>query len=128
MALLFCHLQLFSSKTLLPDERALRYSRGTSYPASSLLTGSRHQEWTGRGIGLPPYKHTLLANSRALIREIFVLASLSFLAVYLVSFSPSLPPRCPRVVQAMGRLTTVQINFMYQVLSSPFTLTPFRRL
>jgi hypothetical protein len=72
-----------AAKMLLPEERPLRYLGGTSYPACHLQVGSRHQEWTGGGggVGLPPYKHTLLVNSRALIREIFVLASVSFLAV-----------------------------------------------
>ena len=41
------------SKTLLPAERPLRYSRGTSYPACHLQAGSRHQEWTGRGWAFP---------------------------------------------------------------------------
>lgn len=37
----------------------------------------------GGGMGLPPYKHSLLVNSRALIREKFVLAS--FFSRHLVS-------------------------------------------
>jgi hypothetical protein len=48
----------------------------------------------GRRMGLPPYKHTLLVNSRALIREKFVLAS--FFSHSLVFLSaPAWPPEIP---------------------------------
>ena len=56
------------SKTLLPVERPLSYSGGTSYPAHRLQAGSRHQEWTGGGWAFPFYKHTLLVNWWALNR------------------------------------------------------------
>jgi hypothetical protein len=58
---------------------------------------TKHQRWTGgRGVGrmgLPPFKHSLLVNSRALIRE-----NLSWLRYFSslsssLSFSPSLPSR-----------------------------------
>jgi hypothetical protein len=44
------------SKTLLPAEKPLRHSRGSSYSAHHLQAGSRHQEWTGRGWAFPFYK------------------------------------------------------------------------
>ena len=69
MAILLCQLLLLFSETLLPAERPLRHSGDTSYPACHLQAGSRHQEWTGRGMGLYPYKHSLLVNLWALIRE-----------------------------------------------------------
>jgi hypothetical protein len=48
------------SKTLLPTEKPLRFSRGMSYSAHRLQAGSRHQEWTGRGWAFPPFISTLL--------------------------------------------------------------------
>jgi hypothetical protein len=52
------------SKTVLPAERSLRYSGGTPYPTGWLQTP--RMDW--RGMGLPPYKHTLLVNWWALNR------------------------------------------------------------
>ena len=75
MAILLCQLLLLFSETLLPAERPLRHSGDTSYYAHRLLAGSRHQEWIGRGWASPLYKHRLLVNFGALIREKFVLAS-----------------------------------------------------
>jgi hypothetical protein len=87
MALLFCHLPL------LPAERSLRYSGGTSYPTLHLQAGSRHQEWTGKGVegwAFPLYKHSLLVNLRALNR----IMSWSPLISLLQSKS-LLAPTCP---------------------------------
>ena len=93
MALLFCHLLLLSSKTLLPAERPQSYSGGTSYPAYLLQAGSRHQEWTGGGgMGLPPYKHTLLVN---LDQRNFCLGFLHYL--FLQSKSLSAPACLPEI-------------------------------
>jgi hypothetical protein len=48
------------SKALLPPEKHLIHSGRISYSAHRLQAGSRHQEWTGGGMGLPPfYKHSL---------------------------------------------------------------------
>jgi hypothetical protein len=86
------------SKTLLPAERPLRYSGGTSYSAGRLQAGSRHQEWSGGGggmggMGLPPYKHTLLVNWRTLNR----IVSWSPLTSRLSSKSLSAPACLPGV-------------------------------
>ena len=68
MAILLCHLPLLFSQTLLPDERPLRHSGDTSYPAAYRLAPGTKNELAGE-MGLPPYKHSLLVNSWALIRE-----------------------------------------------------------
>jgi hypothetical protein len=46
-------------KTLLPAEKPLIHSEGTSYSAHHLQAGSRHQEWTGGGWAFPPFISTL---------------------------------------------------------------------
>ena len=78
MALLFCHLLLLFSKTLLPAERPLRYSRDSIWKiVYRLATGTKN----GLGGGSPLYKHRLLVNFGALIRTCLglVLFSLSSL-------------------------------------------------
>ena len=87
MALLFCHLLLLFSKTLLPAERPLRYS-GRQHPTDQLQACNRHQEWTGGGPAFPLYKHRLLVNLGALNRN------MSWPPLFLSSFSPIqlLPP------------------------------------
>ena len=79
MAILLCQLLLLFSETLLPAERPLRHSGDTSYPASCLQAGSRHQEWIGGGWASPLYKQRLLVNFGDLIRT----------CLGLILFSPS---------------------------------------
>jgi hypothetical protein len=81
MGILLCQLPLLFSETLIPAERPLRHSGDKSYPACCLQAGSRHQEWIGEGWASPLYKHSLLVNSQALIREKICLG--------LILFSPS---------------------------------------
>ena len=95
MAILLCQLLLLFSETLLSAERPLRHSRDTSYPAHDLHAGSWHPKCIGGGWASSLYKHRLLVNLGALIREKFVLAS--FFSHCLVSFSPSLPFRSTRL-------------------------------
>jgi hypothetical protein len=71
---------VMSTTAALPAERPLRHSRDTSYPASRLQAGSRHQEWTGGWDGPCPYKYSLLVNLWALIREKICLGFIIFLA------------------------------------------------
>ena len=73
MALLFCHLPLLFSKTLLPAERPWRYSGDNIQQA-----GNRHQEWIGGGWVSPLYKHRLLVNFGGLEQKC-VLASISLI-------------------------------------------------
>ena len=98
---LYCYVN-YCCSSLLPAERPLRHSGDTSYPAHRLQAGSRHQEWIGGGWASPLYKHSLLVNLRALIREKFVLAS--FFSRCLVSFSPSLPFRSTQFMLVAGGL------------------------
>jgi hypothetical protein len=128
MALLFCHLTLLSSKTLLPAERPLRYSGGTSYPASRLQAPDTKNDWWGGrgwdGPPPPPPKHTLLVNSQALIRM------LSWLH-YLLSKSKSLSaPAClPGVPSSCRPQAGKQHHFVPYNRDFPFDLTfqPFVR-
>lgn len=53
---------------LLPDERPLRHSGGTSNPEDYRLAPST-KNGPAVGMGLPPYKYSHLVNSWALIRE-----------------------------------------------------------
>jgi hypothetical protein len=48
----------------------------------------------GRGMGLPPYKHSFLVNSWALIREKFVLASFFSLSLSAPACLPGIPGSC----------------------------------
>jgi hypothetical protein len=78
------------SKTLLPAEKPLRHSRGTSYSACCLQAGSRHQEWTGGGWAFPFYKQTLLVNWWGLEQN-YVLVSINLSLSKSLSASACLP-------------------------------------
>jgi hypothetical protein len=98
MAILLCQLLLLFSETLLPAERPLRHSGDilSCMSPTGWLQAAR-MDWRGEGgywgrgsVGLPPCKHSLLVNWRALIREKIVLASLFFsLLVFLFQPQPA---------------------------------------
>jgi hypothetical protein len=77
-----------------------------TFETHHLQAGSRHQEWIGREWASPLYKHRLLVNFGALIREKFVLAS--FFSRRLVSFSAQPAFQEYAVHVGRGRLTTTR--------------------
>jgi hypothetical protein len=68
MALLFCHLLLFFSKTLLPAERPLRYF-GDNIQSITYRLATGIKNGLAEGWPCPLYEHRLLVNLGALNRK-----------------------------------------------------------